>query len=145
MSQVLSRGISGREYPFTMIPFLDLANHSISPNAVVVFNDKTGVFTLQAIRDIPAEEEITISYGDARQNSSIVGLYGFYEDKIMTDDLSFKLSLDPTSDSTGTYAIITKVSLQYYKTIIAETKHDLSSEERNSRLNVCRVVLKDAR
>jgi hypothetical protein len=145
MSLVLSRGISGRGYPFTMVPFLDLANHSTRPNAAVQYDEGTGEFRLETIREVAKDEEITISYGDARHNSSVVGLYGFYEEDNMADDLAFSLASSGEADATRVYAGIAKTALNYYSLFRVDQDASTSAEERHEQhVNVCRVVLKDA-
>ena len=144
MSLVLSRGISGRGYPFTMVPFLDLANHSMMPNCAVHYSEISGSFSLQTVRDIEEGEELTISYGDARNNSSIVGLYGFYEQDNLADSL--ELCIPNGEGSQPMHATIEKSALKYYAVHKDDTPVVLeSSSDRKGELkNVCRVVLKDA-
>lgn len=146
MSIILSRGISGRGYPFTLVPYIDLANHSMNPNSAVHYDDANGIFYLKTIKDVKKGEEATISYGDSRNNSSVVGLYGFYEPDNVSDDLVFSFSISPdSSKDSSDYAIIPKVALNYYTAYRVEPRFQElpENEYRDQRVNICRVVLKD--
>lgn len=139
MSLVLSRGISGRGYPFTMVPFLDLANHSMDPNCAVHYSEQSESFSLQTVRDVSEGEELTISYGDARNNSSIIGLYGFYEQGNLADHL--ELNLPGSDGSQPARVFIAKSALKYYT---VHKGDDSPSDRRDELKNACRAVLKDA-
>lgn len=147
MSIVVSRGISGRGYPFTLVPFIDLANHSMRPNAAVQYNEATGSFSIKTVKDVVNGQEITISYGDARNNSSIVGLYGFYEQDNLTDDLVFSFSSSSdASQAASEFSVVSKAALNYYTAYKDDSLSASMSatEKRQQDINVCRVVLKDA-
>jgi hypothetical protein len=60
----------------TMVPFLDLLNHSDKNNTHWYYDEKKGGYILIAIRDIEKNEEITDSYG-VMYNSYLYKTYGF--------------------------------------------------------------------
>lgn len=60
----------------TMVPFLDLLNHSDKNNTYWYYEDIDGGYTLIALRDIEKNEEITDSYG-MYHNSMLYKTYGF--------------------------------------------------------------------
>lgn len=73
---ILSRGLSGAEFPFSLVPILDFANHSdMAVNACHRF--ESDCFQLVANREISSKESICIDYGSARDSSSFLTLYGF--------------------------------------------------------------------
>jgi hypothetical protein len=77
MSAILSRGLSGPDMPLSMVPLLDLANHSDHYNAQHCFNQRSGCFELVSLKDINDNEEVSISYGEGRDSNSFMLLYGF--------------------------------------------------------------------
>ena len=96
ITQVLSRALSsshpsptapgtetgtatGKSMPYSMVPILDFVNHHRHPNSAHEYCAATHEFRLRATSDIHAEEEVTISYGDARSNHSFLTLYGFVD------------------------------------------------------------------
>ena len=60
----------------TMVPFLDLLNHSDKNNTHWYYDERKGGYILIAIRDIEKNEEITDSYGKY-YNSLLYKTYGF--------------------------------------------------------------------
>ena len=60
----------------TMVPFLDLLNHSDKNNTYWYYDDLDEGYTLIAVRDIEKNEEITDSYGKYH-NSMLFRTYGF--------------------------------------------------------------------
>ena len=62
-----------------LMPVLDMANHSASPNARVRQSAVSGDYQLQATRAIAAGEEVTISYGDL-SNDDLFLNHGFFVD-----------------------------------------------------------------
>ena len=60
----------------TMVPFLDLLNHSDRNNSYWYYEDMDEGYTLIAVRDIEKNEEITDSYGKYH-NSMLYRTYGF--------------------------------------------------------------------
>ena len=60
----------------TMVPFLDLLNHSDKNNTHWYYDESKGGYILIAIRDIEKNEEITDSYGKY-YNSLLYKTYGF--------------------------------------------------------------------
>eukprot|EP01041_Mallomonas_annulata_P000358 gene358-655_t len=100
MGTVLSRALSGNSFPFTLVPGLDLANHSPQPNSKHEYDSTSGLFTLTATKDIAEGEEICISYGTQRDNISMIALYGFMDPDNNNDVLIVPLQLH-SKDSKG--------------------------------------------
>ena len=64
-----------------LMPFVDMFNHSRSPNvAITPFIDKLGgdksFIQLHALKDIAADEHLTVSYGNL-SNAHFIQKYGF--------------------------------------------------------------------
>ena len=85
----------------TMVPFLDLINHSDKNNTYWYYEDMDEGYTLIAVRDIEKNEEITDSYGKYH-NSMLYRTYGFvipgniYHDYVYVNisGESFSLNID---------------------------------------------------
>ena len=85
----------------TMVPFLDLLNHSDKNNTHWFYDEIKGGYVLIAVRDIEKNEEITLSYGKY-YNSFLYRIYGFvipgnsYHDKVHVkiDREGFDLDID---------------------------------------------------
>jgi hypothetical protein len=93
MGIVLSRAMSGADphgniIPLGLAPIIDFANHSATPNSRQVYgsDEHPGSLILESHRAgadsagggvIKEGEEICISYGDGRDSSSFLALYGF--------------------------------------------------------------------
>ena len=60
----------------TLVPFLDLLNHSNDFNTYFYFNEKRNGFVLYSTKDIEPNEEITSSYGKFN-NIYLYSMYGF--------------------------------------------------------------------
>ena len=60
----------------TMVPYLDLINHSDKNNTDWNYDENEGAYILKAIKDIGKNEEITDSYGKF-MNSRLYQTYGF--------------------------------------------------------------------
>ena len=60
----------------TLVPYLDLLNHSNDYNSWFYYDEKRDGFVLFAIKDIEKNEEITISYGKLN-NIYLYTMYGF--------------------------------------------------------------------
>jgi len=60
----------------TMVPYLDLINHSDKNNTDWNYDENEGAYILTAIKDIEKNEEITDSYGKF-MNSRLYETYGF--------------------------------------------------------------------
>jgi len=60
---------------YALVPFLDMANHSETPNAIWNFED--GVFKLVALTPIAVEEEVVICYHEKMDNRRTYMQYGF--------------------------------------------------------------------
>ena len=92
----------------TMVPFLDLLNHSDKNNTHWFYDEKKNGYILIAIRDIEKGEEITDSYGKY-YNSLLYRTYGFvipgnsYHDivNIKIDKESFSLDIDSIETKIG--------------------------------------------
>ena len=61
----------------TMVPYLDLINHSDKNNTNWFYDESKRRFVLESIRDIEKNEEITDSYGHFI-NSKLYKTYGFF-------------------------------------------------------------------
>ena len=81
---VTSRAMSGVG-PLALVPLIDLANHSPSPNAALGFDGDA--FTLAATADVAAGAELLVDYG-ARPNAALLQLYGFALDDNRADALA---------------------------------------------------------
>jgi hypothetical protein len=102
MGVILSRAISSAQsMPLSLIPLIDLANHSSAPNAEVKFDRSTNAFSLFSTRQIQQGEEVFISYGPGRDNSSFVPLYGFYDDLNPNDALELTVGKAEAPESSG--------------------------------------------
>ncbi|CAM9302999.1 unnamed protein product [Ectocarpus sp. 4 AP-2014] len=81
-AMVRSRAFAADGDRFAFVPFLDMANHGFAdPAANFTYisggESQTGVFQLQAIRNISAGEEVTISYGEQLNAEQLMVQYGF--------------------------------------------------------------------
>ena len=97
---VLSRGVSGKNLPFTMIPIFDFVNHAGATvyNAMKDYDPTRETFQLKTIRDVAKDCSVRISYGQARDNNSFMTIYGFagnqdFEDMKNCDKFSVRLQL----------------------------------------------------
>ena len=85
----------------TMVPYLDLINHSDKNNTYWFYEDKKEGYSLIAVKDINKNEEITDSYGKYH-NSFLYKTYGFvipgniYHEKIHINicNKNFDLNVD---------------------------------------------------
>ena len=59
-----------------MVPFLDLANHSNSPNASFQVDPVENCVNLIALKDIESGAEVLIQYGE-KGNEELMFQYGF--------------------------------------------------------------------
>ena len=64
---------------FAMVPFIDMANHSVEPNADFRTNTQDGSFELFTMREVRAGEEVLISYTgrEGYTNQRLMAQYGF--------------------------------------------------------------------
>lgn len=60
-----------------MAPLLDLANHSVPPNATYTFDANRNELVIEAFCPISAGEQIFISYGHLKGDHELVSIYGF--------------------------------------------------------------------
>ena len=63
----------------TIAPLADMINHGTYPNVEISY-DGEGNCIVTAIRDIPAESQLTISLGDASNPTPLFATYGFLDD-----------------------------------------------------------------
>ena len=90
----------------TMVPFLDLLNHSDINNTHWIYEDKKEGYTLIAFRDIEEGEQVTVTYGRF-YNSLLYKTYGFvipgniYHEKIKVNicNNAFILSFDSLNET----------------------------------------------
>jgi len=95
---ILSRGLSGKNMPLTLVPYLDLANHSSAPNAEHYFDTNTQVWHLTALSDIVKGDEVLISYGSRRNTNSFVYLYGFAPQDNFNDAVTLQAPIKAAGD-----------------------------------------------
>lgn len=86
LTVVQSRAVSGKGFPFTMVPYFDLLNHSSTPNCHHSFDHDQGAFQVVATREILANEQCFISYGDL-SNVMLLKKYGFVQEDNPFDDM----------------------------------------------------------
>ena len=100
----------------TIVPLLDFVNHSHEPNCMAIpFHDKVddqSYVILKATRDIEANEQVTMSYGDL-PNTHLIQKYGFVQPN------------NPIKKSICTFPFREYDSLLYEE---AELKTDLSKK-----------------
>ena len=92
---VLSRALSSAPLgmPLTLVPILDLVNHSYSKqNADHQYDRITGEFSLVTTKEVLAGVEVYINYGEGRDTASFMSLYGFYDSDNKNDTLKFQLN-----------------------------------------------------
>eukprot|EP00640_Fibrocapsa_japonica_P001867 CAMPEP_0113939712 /NCGR_PEP_ID=MMETSP1339-20121228/5986_1 /TAXON_ID=94617 /ORGANISM="Fibrocapsa japonica" /LENGTH=452 /DNA_ID=CAMNT_0000943309 /DNA_START=178 /DNA_END=1536 /DNA_ORIENTATION=- /assembly_acc=CAM_ASM_000762 len=75
---VRSRVFSADDDRFAYVPFMDMVNHSLEPNADYQYDPESDSFKLVALRPIPSGEEVTISYGRGLCNDDLFQRYGFF-------------------------------------------------------------------
>jgi hypothetical protein len=74
-----------------LIPYLDMLNHGLSPNASIEVVECPGsyqdsFYALQALESIPKGEQITINYGIRETSLDLLSKYGFWIPNIPADD-----------------------------------------------------------
>jgi hypothetical protein len=80
-----------------MVPVLDMVNHSSEPSAYYEEDEKNGVMLLvRSGSKISGEEEVSISYGDAKPAAEMLFSYGFIDPRSAADGIT--LPLEPFSD-----------------------------------------------
>ena len=143
---ILSRGISGPETPLTLVPLLDFVNHCSKFNAKHIYSKAKSEFELIATSDIKPGDEITISYGEQRDNTSMMSLYGFHDVFNPNDKLSLLVQVKCTSNNgyTGNTSLLERWCAQYLPLVRAkgmlctvlnistETYLKLASEDSNA-------------
>ncbi|CAN0471052.1 unnamed protein product, partial [Phaeothamnion confervicola] len=72
-----------------LVPFVDMANHALDPNAEVNFSREV---RLVALRPIRAGEPVEISYGDLANDQTLLD-YGFIEARNSRDRVCFRLEV----------------------------------------------------
>ena len=73
---IRSRSFFVKEAGFLLAPYIDMANHSMLPNAKVSYDYTNKTLAVEAKRDIGEGEEITISYGNKKAGMFFM-TYGF--------------------------------------------------------------------
>ncbi|CAM9247000.1 unnamed protein product [Pylaiella littoralis] len=79
-AMVRSRAFAAGDHRFAFVPFLDMANHGFAePTANFTYDGavEPGVFRLQAVRNMSAGHEVTISYGEKLNAEQLMVQYGF--------------------------------------------------------------------
>jgi len=101
---VRSRCFSASPERFAFVPFLDMCNHWVEPNADYSYNEAADSFDLVALKPIRSGDEILISYGQGLSNDDLMVRYGFVVEgnphasalmnykKLVADDPGVKLS-----------------------------------------------------
>lgn len=80
----------------SMVPCIDMLNHSATPSAYYEENSKDEVVLLPRPGvPIPKGDEITISYGDAKSAAEMLFSYGFIDAQSTADSLVLPLSPFP--------------------------------------------------
>mmetsp|Transcript_12989 Transcript_12989/g.16965 ORF Transcript_12989/g.16965 Transcript_12989/m.16965 type:complete len:405 (+) Transcript_12989:119-1333(+) len=74
---VRSRVFSASSERFAFVPFLDMCNHWVEPNADYKYNEETDSFDLVTLRPMQRGEEVFISYGNNLSNDDLFMRYGF--------------------------------------------------------------------
>eukprot|EP00667_Euglena_gracilis_P007508 EG_transcript_7586 len=75
LALVRSRAVQAGDDRYALVPFLDMANHSDTPNAAWQFDGQT--FRLTALQALPARAEVTIQYHPAMDSRQRFIQYGF--------------------------------------------------------------------
>ncbi|KAF0691771.1 Aste57867_17042 [Aphanomyces stellatus] len=109
LSILMSRATSGKDQPFTLIPFFEWFNHSASPTACThEYIDRDGAFVIRTTKRHAPHEQLFINYGD-HSPATYLRHYGFssVEDARMLDPVSVKetLSLHDLPDADPTKPI----------------------------------------
>ena len=112
MGIVLSRAVSSfaTGMPLTLVPILDLTNHSRNHNASHGYNKSTGEFSIITTDNITSGDEVFINYGTGRDTASFMSLYGFHDEGNSNDQLDFQLQsaiYGCGSGSTSTSSVVT--------------------------------------
>lgn len=104
LTVVQSRAVSGRGFPFTMVPYFDLLNHSFTPNCNHTFDSASGEFRVTATRPILESQQCLISYGDM-SNALLFKKYGFVlqdnsHEEVLLDQFDMNAHLVQTIEDT---------------------------------------------
>ena len=83
-----------------LIPYLDMLNHAVSPNASIEVVECPGscqdsFYALQALKSISAGEQITIGYGIRETSLDLLSKYGFWLPDNPADDYIDWNMVDP--------------------------------------------------
>ena len=76
----------------TMLPLVDLCNHSFTPNCKLE-TSADGTVRLIASSDIPADDAMYINYGSL-SNTTLLQDYGFIMDSNPHDAVDMQISVD---------------------------------------------------
>jgi hypothetical protein len=63
MSVILSRALSGAQFPYSLVPVLDFLNHSLHPTALHRFDTERQLFEVVAATDHADGDEVYLDYG----------------------------------------------------------------------------------
>lgn len=100
----------------TMVPYLDLINHSDKNNTYWFYDESKGRYVLTAMRDIEKDEEITDSYGHY-MNSKLYETYGFViPGNIYHDNVYVKINGETVTLNVG--FLKSKIDSMYEKLVI---------------------------
>ena len=121
----------------TMVPYLDLINHSDKNNTYWFYDDNNEAYSLVAMKDIDKNKEITLSYGKY-YNSYLYKNYGFvipgniYHEhiEIILCNENFDLSVDSLKD---TVKNIFNTIIKRNKKNIDETKQCILKDLNNKK------------
>jgi hypothetical protein len=80
----------------SLVPGLDIANHSSEPNAYYEQNSNGVSLILRPGIELDAETEVTISYGDTKSAAEMLFSYGFID--VGSTNKELVLALDPFPD-----------------------------------------------
>lgn len=93
----------------TMLPLIDLCNHSFTPNCRLE-TSADGTVRLIASSDIPAADAIYINYG-ALSNTSLLQDYGFIVASNPHDAVDMQVSVDNIQVLASVHTSLTKCNL----------------------------------
>jgi hypothetical protein len=108
-----------------MLPYYDLMNHAMDPNAVWYFDREGMQWMIRNVRRIQRGEEITDSYG-CRSNPELLSAYGFFVPNSQCDRLVVPLGQgwEPMLGRTGVVDEATLLPKIYVHQFGAFSKHE---------------------
>jgi hypothetical protein len=75
---VYTRGVEGSNGDFHICPMIDYINHGTETEVYLTYDDSGNCYA-QALKDIPANSPIRMSYGDPTNPSFLLARYGFLD------------------------------------------------------------------